>query len=92
VFAGPVAGLDWVSVEVAPGVVVTVGPLDRPTVRAGRAVPALARLGRLAPGHDGRFHLGLRVGGAYVDPLPYLVGGGPPRLAPLPLPGTTGSP
>jgi murein DD-endopeptidase MepM/ murein hydrolase activator NlpD len=83
VFAGPVAGLGWVSLEVAPGVVVTVGPLDRPTVRAGQRVPALARLGRLAPGHDGRLHLGLRVDSAYVDPLPYLVGDGPPRLAPL---------
>jgi murein DD-endopeptidase MepM/ murein hydrolase activator NlpD len=91
VFAGPVAGLDWVSVEVAPGVVVTVGPLDRPAVRAGSAVPALARLGRLAAGHDGRLHLGLRVDGAYVDPLPYLVGNGPPRLAPLPLEGTAAS-
>jgi murein DD-endopeptidase MepM/ murein hydrolase activator NlpD len=91
-FAGPVAGLGWVSLEVAPGVVVTVGPLDRPTVHAGQAVPALARLGRLAPGHDGRLHLGLRVDGAYVDPLPYLVGDGPPRLAPLDLPGAAASP
>ena len=90
-FAGPVAGLSWVSLEVAPGVVVTVGPLDRPTVRAGRTVPALTRLGRLAPGHDGHLHLGLRIDGAYVDPLPYLVGAGPPRLAPLDLPGAAAS-
>jgi murein DD-endopeptidase MepM/ murein hydrolase activator NlpD len=87
VFAGRVAGLGWVSLRVAPGVVVTVGPLDRPAVSAGRTVPTLARLGRLAPGHGGRLHLGLRLGGAYVDPSPYLVGDGPPRLAPLPLPG-----
>jgi murein DD-endopeptidase MepM/ murein hydrolase activator NlpD len=87
VFAGLVAGLGWVSLGVAPGVVVTVGPLDQPAVGAGRSVPALARLGRLAPGHGGRLHLGLRLDGAYVDPLPYLVGHGPPRLAPLSLPG-----
>jgi murein DD-endopeptidase MepM/ murein hydrolase activator NlpD len=86
-FAGLVAGLGWVSLEVAPGVVVTVGPLDRSAPTAGRPVPALARLGRLAPGHGGRLHLGLRLDGAYVDPLPYLAGVGPPRLAPLPLPG-----
>ena len=91
-FAGPVAGLGWVSLEVATGVVVTVGPLDRPAVRAGQTVTALARLGRLAAGHDGHLHLGLRVDGAYVDPLPYLVGDGPPRLAPLELPGTAASP
>ena len=75
------------SLAVAPGVVVTVGPLDRPAAGAATGVPALARLGRLAPGHGGRLHLGLRLDGAYVDPLPYLAGVGPPRLAPLPLPG-----
>jgi len=91
-FAGPVAGLGWISLGVAPGVLVTVGPLDRPAVRAGQTVPALARLGRLAPGHDGRLHLGLRIDGAYVDPLPYLAGDGPPRLAPLDLPGVAASP
>jgi murein DD-endopeptidase MepM/ murein hydrolase activator NlpD len=90
VFAGMVAGLGWVSLAVAPGVVVTVGPLDRPAPVAGRTVPALARLGRLAPGHGGSLHLGLRLDGAYVDPLPYLVGAGPPRLAPLPLPAAPG--
>jgi murein DD-endopeptidase MepM/ murein hydrolase activator NlpD len=89
VFAGPVAGLRWVSVEVASGVVVTVGPLIRPVVAAGQQVVALFRLGRLATGHRGGLHLGLRVDGVYVDPLPYLAGAGPPRLAPLPLRGGT---
>jgi murein DD-endopeptidase MepM/ murein hydrolase activator NlpD len=84
VFAGQVAGVRWVSIEVAAGVVVTVGPLDRPLVAAGQLVPALARLGRLAAGHAGRLHLGLRLDGTYVDPLPYLIGLGPARLAPLP--------
>jgi hypothetical protein len=40
VFAGPVAGRIWVSLLVAPGVVVTVGPLLRP---AAPGPPAVAR-------------------------------------------------
>jgi murein DD-endopeptidase MepM/ murein hydrolase activator NlpD len=71
---------------------VTVGPLDRPVVAAGQRVVALSRLGRLATGHPGGLHLGLRIDGVYVDPLPYLVGAGPPRLAPLPLRGGTAAP
>jgi murein DD-endopeptidase MepM/ murein hydrolase activator NlpD len=82
-FAGPVAGSAWVSVLVAPGVVVTVGPLRRPAVAAGRRVAALAPLGRLAAGHGGAVHLSLRVDGAYVDPLPWLVDRPRPRLVPL---------
>ena len=89
-FAGPVAGMAWVSIEAAPGVTVTVGPLAAVRVRAGQAVPALAPLGRLAPGHAGALHLGLRIGGAYADPLPYLAGAGRPRLVPLPPPGPGG--
>jgi hypothetical protein len=48
-FAGPVAGTTWVSLLVAPGVRVTLGPLLDP-VTAGR-VPSRAPLGRLGPGH-----------------------------------------
>jgi len=87
VFAGAVAGAGWASVEVAPGVVVTVGPLAPVVVARGGVLDALAPVGRLAPGHGGALHLGLRVDGVYVDPLPYLPGRGPPRLAPLPAPG-----
>lgn len=50
-FAGPVAGRTWVSVMVAPGVVVTVGPLLDAGVTAGQRVRALAPVGRLGPGH-----------------------------------------
>jgi murein DD-endopeptidase MepM/ murein hydrolase activator NlpD len=82
-FAGAVAGTVWVSLLVAPGVVVTVGPLAAPAVAAGRRLPAGAPLGRLAGGHAGALHLGLRIDGAYVDPLPYLAGLPRPRLAPL---------
>jgi len=87
VFAGPVAGSGWASIEVGPGVVVTVGPLAPVAVARGEVVGALDPLGRLAPGHGGALHLGLRVDGVYVDPLPYLPGRGQPRLAPLPAPG-----
>jgi len=91
VFAGRVAGAGWVSVEIAPGVVVTLGPLALASATRGRTVAALDPLGRLAPGHGAGphsgLHLGLRVDGAYVDPLPYLLGRLPPRLAALGAPG-----
>jgi murein DD-endopeptidase MepM/ murein hydrolase activator NlpD len=90
VFAGPVAGVGWASVEVAPGVVATVGPLAPVTAARGGLVGARGPVGRLAAGHGGALHLGLRVDGVYVDPLPYLLGRGPPRLAPLPTPGPPG--
>jgi murein DD-endopeptidase MepM/ murein hydrolase activator NlpD len=93
VFAGPVAGTTWVSIRVAPGVVVTVGPLLDEVAPGGR-VRARAPVGRVAPGHEPgpvggaeRLHLSLRVDGEYVDPLAYLVDRPRPRLAPLPAPG-----
>jgi murein DD-endopeptidase MepM/ murein hydrolase activator NlpD len=86
-FAGRVAGASWVSVLVAPGVVVTVGPLLAPAVAAGERVAALAPVGRLAAGHGGAVHLSLRVDGDYLDPLPWLVDRPRARLAPLPVTG-----
>jgi murein DD-endopeptidase MepM/ murein hydrolase activator NlpD len=94
VFAGQVAGTNRVSILVAPGVLVTLGPLlDRP-VTAGR-VRSRVPVGRVGPGHlaapPGQgattLHLSLRVDGEYVDPLAYLVDRPRPRLAPLPAPG-----
>ena len=102
-FAGPVAGTIWVSLLVAPGVRVTLGPLLDP-VTAGR-VPSRAPLGRVGPGHragssegagstegagsgfGARLHLSVRVDGVYVDPLAYLIDRPRARLAPLPTPG-----
>jgi hypothetical protein len=96
-FAGPVAGTTWVSLLVAPGVRVTLGPLLDP-VTAGR-VPSRAPLGRLGPGHRAgsaegtgpgfgvTLHLSVLVDGVYVDPLAYLIDRPRPRLAPLPAPG-----
>jgi murein DD-endopeptidase MepM/ murein hydrolase activator NlpD len=101
-FAGPVAGTVWVSLAVAPGVLVTLGPLLDPATAAGRRVRAGAPLGRVAPGHGPptpptgvgpagggvvTLHLSVRVDGVYLDPLPYLVDRPRPRLAPLLAPG-----
>jgi hypothetical protein len=96
-FAGPVAGTTWVSLVVAAGVRVTLGPLLDP-VGPGR-VPSRAPLGRVGPGHragppegagsgvGATLHLSVRVDGVYVDPLAYLIDRPRPRLAPLPAPG-----
>ena|SRR5829696_8516407 len=96
-FAGPVAGTTWVSLVVAPGVRVTLGPLLDP-VTAGQ-VASRAPLGRVGPGHragpaegagsglGATLHLSVRVDGVYVDPLAYLIDRPRPRLAPLPAPG-----
>jgi murein DD-endopeptidase MepM/ murein hydrolase activator NlpD len=102
-FAGRVAGATWVTVEVAPAVLVTVGPLRSVATLVGSAVTADAPVGTLAPGHPvvdhgptagphprpsvAALHLGLRVSGVYVDPLPWLAGLARPRLAPLAEPG-----
>jgi hypothetical protein len=52
VFAGPVAGTNWVSLRVAPGVLVTLGPLlDTPVIAEAEQVRLRAPVGRVAPGH-----------------------------------------
>jgi murein DD-endopeptidase MepM/ murein hydrolase activator NlpD len=98
VFAGPVAGVNWVTLVVAPGVLVTLGPLLDPVVSATR-VRSKAPVGRIAPGHTATreapttpaataaLHLSVRVDGVYVDPLVHLVDRPRPRLVPLPTPG-----
>jgi murein DD-endopeptidase MepM/ murein hydrolase activator NlpD len=98
VFAGPVAGVNWVTLVVAPGVLVTLGPLLDPVVTATR-VRSKAPVGRIGPGHTATraapatpaapaaLHLSVRVDGVYVDPLAYLVDRPRPRLVPLPAPG-----
>ena len=98
VFAGPVAGINWVSILVAPGVLVTLGPLLDPPLTAA-AVRSRIPVGRVAPGHQATqvhpgdpvgettLHLSVRVDGVYIDPLAYLVDRSRPRLAPLPTPG-----
>jgi Peptidase family M23 len=52
VFAGPVAGTSWVSLLVAPGVLVTLGPvLDPPLTAEAEQVRRRAPVGHLGPGH-----------------------------------------
>jgi hypothetical protein len=51
VFAGPVAGINWVSILVAPGVLVTIGPLLDPPLTAA-SVRSRTPVGRVAPGHQ----------------------------------------
>ena len=91
VFAGPVAGVNWVTLMAAPGVLVTLGPLLAPVATATR-VRSKAPVGRLGPGHAATpaapvaLHLSVRVDGVYVDPLVYLVDRPRPRLVPLPAP------
>ena len=101
-FAGPVAGANWVSLLVAPEVLVTVGPLSDPVTTAeqvrsrapvGRVGSghALPTVGRTGPGREGAtLHLSVRVDGVYVDPLAYLIDRPRPRLAPLSAPGGLG--
>jgi murein DD-endopeptidase MepM/ murein hydrolase activator NlpD len=91
VFAGPVAGTTWVSLRIAPGVVATVGPVLDPAARPG-LVRARSPIGRVGPGHGATLHLGVRVDGVYVDPLPYLLDRPRARLAPLPAPGGLATP
>lgn len=52
VFAGPVAGTSWISLLVAPGVLVTLGPvLDPPLTAEAEQVRRRAPVGHLGPGH-----------------------------------------
>jgi septal ring factor EnvC (AmiA/AmiB activator) len=98
-FAGKVVGTTWLTIEVAPAVLVTLGPLKTVATSVGRKVAVGEAVGTLAPGHPivspsptqptdlAALHLGLRVNGVYVDPLPWLADLARPRLAPLAEPG-----
>lgn len=71
-FAGPVAGANWVTVDHGGGLQTTYGVLASLSVSAGDEVTAGDVIGTLAPG---RAHLdwGAKRDGAYVDPLDLLV-------------------
>ena len=83
-FAGSVAGVRYVVVELVGGWKVTYGRLERVAVEPGSAVVAGAVLGRASD----EFFFGLRVRGDYRDPAPYL---GVPRRRPYLVP-ADGSP
>ncbi|WP_243697068.1 peptidoglycan DD-metalloendopeptidase family protein [Labedella endophytica] len=86
-FAGPVAGRSVVTVDHGGGVVSSFDPVV-PTVARGTAVSAGTVIGLLEAGEamhcaDGCLHVGVRVQGAYVDPLPFFAP--PERSVLLPL-------
>jgi len=72
-FAGRVAGMRTVTVDVGGGILVSVSYLERVSVASGTLVRPGDELGRsgLAHGRPG-LHLSVRQTGRYVDPAPYL--------------------
>lgn len=88
-WAGSVAGIAWVTVEHSPGLVSTVGAMDRLDVSTGGHVALGQVLGTTsADYHEGvpRLHVSMRWQGEYFDPLLVLP---PPRLPePSLLPGS----
>ncbi len=68
--AGPVAGVTWVSIVHADGIVTSYGPVEDVTVSAGDTVERGTPIGVVASGDDGRrgLHWGARAGTSYVDP------------------------
>lgn len=83
-FVGTVAGVRWVTVQHADGVLTSYGPLSDIAVQRGQVVAAGTSLGRLAAGGTGPddddtgLHWGARRGGRYLDPLT-LLDADPPR-------------
>ncbi|MBN9202745.1 MAG: hypothetical protein ABS61_14460 [Microbacterium sp. SCN 70-18] len=74
VFAGRVVDRPVISIDHGDGVVSSMEPID-PTVVVGDVVVAGSRIGSVSSeghGAPGRLHLGIRVHGAYVDPLALL--------------------
>lgn len=74
VFAGRVVDRPVISIDHGGGVVSSMEPID-PTVGVGDVVDAGSRIGSVTPdghGAPGRLHLGIRMHGAYVDPLSLL--------------------
>jgi murein DD-endopeptidase MepM/ murein hydrolase activator NlpD len=67
-FAGPVAGVGWVTIDHGGGLHTTYGPLDPRTVGTGERVRAGQVVGMLA-GDATHLDWGARLDGEYVDPL-----------------------
>lgn len=83
-FAGPVAGRPVISVEHDGGLVSSFEPVEA-AVAAGDAVERGQQIGTLLAGHvegSTRLHLGARLHGEYIDPLP-LLGVERPVLLPI---------
>lgn len=80
---GPVAGVPWVSVLHADGIVTSYGPVADIVVRPGQPVRRGQLLGVVAAGGHGDddadrgLHLGARRGVVYIDPRSLLAAGTP---------------
>ncbi|HEX5671469.1 MAG TPA: peptidoglycan DD-metalloendopeptidase family protein [Acidimicrobiia bacterium] len=72
-FAGTVAGMRTVTIDVGTGTLVSVSYLEEVSVSSGMLVRLGEELGRSGRAH-GRpaLHLSVRQAGRYVDPMPYL--------------------
>jgi murein DD-endopeptidase MepM/ murein hydrolase activator NlpD len=72
-FAGSVAGMRTVTVDVGAGILVSVSYLQEMSVTEGTVIRLGEVLGRSGWAH-GRpgLHLSVRQDGRYVDPMPYL--------------------
>ncbi|HEX5950503.1 MAG TPA: M23 family metallopeptidase [Actinomycetota bacterium] len=83
-FAGSVGGELFVTLDHGGGLRSSYSWLSARLVREGDAVPRGAAIGLSGAGHPGsvvpHLHLGVRLDGAYVDPLAYL---GPVPMAEL---------
>ncbi|MCS6521570.1 M23 family metallopeptidase [Curtobacterium citreum] len=84
-FAGSVAGRGVVSIDHGGGLVSTLDSVD-PSVSTGDEVDQGSTVGTVSVGHCPAsapcLHLGARVDGRYVDPLPYLPAAEWPVLLP----------
>ncbi|PZF14834.1 M23 family peptidase [Curtobacterium sp. MCPF17_011] len=84
-FAGQVGGRTVVTIDHGGGLVSTLDPVE-PSVSAGTLVRRGDRVGTVGAGHcpltTSCLHLGARVDGAYVDPLPLLPSPAWPVLLP----------
>ncbi|MEM9201707.1 MAG: peptidoglycan DD-metalloendopeptidase family protein [Actinomycetota bacterium] len=66
VFAGPVAGDIWVTIDHGGGLKTSYGPLQVRSVAVGDAVQRADRVGAA----NGPLHFSVRIHGVYVDPAP----------------------
>jgi murein DD-endopeptidase MepM/ murein hydrolase activator NlpD len=75
-FSGPVGGRLFVTLDHGGGLTTTYSWLSATLVRAGDVVPRGAPIARTGEGHPGssrpHLHLGVRLDGAYLDPMELL--------------------
>ncbi len=95
-FAGPVGGELFVTIDHGGGLETTYSWLSAKLARKGDSVTAGQAIASSGTGHPGstipHLHLGVRLGGEYVDPMDYLSPASVVdliRLAPLVPPGST---